>query len=155
MHKLIVTIVGVVPLLLAVSPSNAQSATPYKTLPTIEIAIAGHKITVEVARTPEQRATGLMNRFSIQPDHGMLFVFDRPEPQGFWMKNTYIPLSIAFIDSDGHILNIDDMAPQTEDTHWSNGPAQYALEMRKGWFRERGIDSGAKVDGIPLRKGKP
>ena len=72
---------------------------------------------------------------------------EHPEQQAFWMKNTYIPLSIAFIDTDGRILNIDDMAPQTEETHLSKGPAQYALEMRKGWFKERGIGTGAVLDG--------
>ena len=90
-----------------------------------------------------------MNRFSLQPDHGMLFVFERPEPLGFWMKNTYIPLSIAFIDASGRILNIEDMAPQTE-THAlvARDPRLYALEMRKGWFVERGIRPGDRVEGV-------
>jgi uncharacterized membrane protein (UPF0127 family) len=117
-------------------------------LPVRALSINGHKITAEVAATPTQRATGLMNRFSLRPDHGMLFVFEKPEPLGFWMKNTFIPLSIAFIAEDGRIVNIDDMAPQTETTHWSKGPALYALEMRKGWFAERGIKAGDKVDGV-------
>src|SRR5512140_3093598 len=136
------------------APGNAQNA-PNKPLPSVELKVGTHKLTAEIASTPEQRATGLMNRFSLQPDHGMLFVFEHPEPQGFWMKNTFIPLSIAFIDSSGRILNIDDMAPQTEDTHWSNGPALYALEVRKGWFKERGIVAGTRVEGIPMRTGKP
>jgi uncharacterized protein len=121
-------------------------------LPTTTLAIGNHRITAEVASTPEQRATGLMNRFSLRPDHGMLFVFERAEPQAFWMKNTYIPLSIAFMDSSGRILNIEDMAPQTESSHWSRGPAQFALEMRKGWFAERGVRPGDRVDGIPIKK---
>ena len=83
-----------------------------------------------------------MHRFSLQPDHGMVFVFDHPEPQGFWMKNTFIPLSIAFVAPDGRIINIDEMQPQDESTHLSRGPALYAIEMRKGWFTERGIRSG-------------
>jgi len=66
----------------------------------------------------------------------------------FWMKNTYIPLSIAFIDSEGRILNIEDMAPQTETTHWSKGPGLYALEMRKGWFAEHGIKAGDQMHGL-------
>jgi len=82
----------------------------------------------------------------------MIFVFEKAEPQGFWMKNTFIPLSIAFIDSDGRILNVTDMAPQDERTHWSNGPALYALEMRKGWFAERGIGPGDQVTGLPAVK---
>ena len=124
-------------------------------LPTVPLTIGTHKLVAEVVTTVEQRATGLMNRFSLKPDHGMLFVFGRPAPQGFWMKNTYIPLSIAFLDADGRILNIEDMRPQTEETHWSKGPALYALEMKKGWFAERGIGPGAVVAGMPRIKADP
>ena len=119
-------------------------------LPTTVLTVGQHKVTAEVVVTPEQRAVGLMNRFSLKPDHGMLFVFERSEPLAFWMKNTFIPLSIAFISADGRIVNIEDMRPQTEDTHWSKGPALYALEMRKGWFAEKGIGPGAVVKGIPV-----
>jgi len=129
--------------LLAPRPAHAAADVPLASL-----TIGKHKLTAEVVITPEQRATGLMNRFSLKPDHGMLFVFERAEPQGFWMKNTFIPLSIAFITADGRIVNIEDMRPQTEETHWSKGPAMYALEMRKGWFAERGIGPGATVVGI-------
>jgi len=117
-------------------------------LPTTQLTINGKKITAEVASTPDERATGLMNRFSLKPDTGMLFVFERPEPLSFWMKNTFVPLSIAFIGADSRILNIEDMAPQTETTHWSKGLALYALEMRKGWFAEKGIVAGDKVEGV-------
>ena len=112
-------------------------------LPTIPLSIDGHKITAEVAATPDRRAMGLMHRFSLQPDHGMVFVFERPAPQGF------MPLSIAFVGTDGRILNIDEMLPQDESTHLSRGPALYAIEMRKGWFTERGIKSGDLVKGLP------
>ncbi len=118
-------------------------------LPKLTLTIGSHKIVAEVAAAPDDRARGLMQRFSLQPDHGMLFVFERAEPLAFWMKNTFIPLSIAFIGADGKIINIEDMQPQTEDTHWSKGPARYALEMRKGWFAERGIGPGATVQGLP------
>ena len=121
-------------------------------LPTVPLSINGQKITAEFATTPEQRATGLMHRFSLKPDHGMIFMSERPEPQAFWMKNTFIPLSIAFIAPDGRIINIDDMAPQDETLHWSKGPALYALEMRKGWFAERGIRAGDIVKGLPELK---
>lgn len=117
-------------------------------LPTVALTINGHKLTAEVATTPEERAKGLMNRFSLRPDNGMLFVFERPEPLSFWMKNTFIPLSIAFLDAQGRILNIEDMAPQTATTHWSKAPGLYALEMRKGWFAERGIKAGDRVEGV-------
>jgi uncharacterized membrane protein (UPF0127 family) len=116
------------------------------------LSINGHKITAEVAATPERRATGLMHRVRLRPDHGMVFVSERAEPQAFWMKNTYIPLSIAFIAPNGRIINIADMAPEDENLHWSKGPALYALEMRKGWFAERGIQDGDAVKGLPEPK---
>jgi uncharacterized protein len=117
-------------------------------LPTIELTIAGHRLVAEVAVTTDTRTTGLMHRFSLKPDHGMLFVFDAPQPLAFWMHNTYVPLSIAFIGTDGRILNIEDMAPRTDDTHPSRGPALYALEMKKGWFADRRINSGDRVQGL-------
>jgi uncharacterized membrane protein (UPF0127 family) len=130
----------------------AHAATLPPPLPTVPLSINGHAIIAEVAATPEQRSTGLMHRFSIRPDQGMLFVFERAEPQAFWMKNTFIPLSIAFIAQDGRIVNIDDMAPQDENLHWSKGPVPYALEMRKGWFAARGIRAGDVVTGLPAPK---
>jgi uncharacterized protein len=120
-------------------------------LATTTLTIGTHKITAEVATTPAQMQTGLMNRFSLKPDHGMLFVYERPEPLSFWMRNTYIALSIAFISADGTILNVEDMQPQTDDPHWSKGAALYALEMKKGWFAERGIVAGNRVEGINTR----
>ena len=128
--------------LACVSPALAQS------LPTTELAINGHRVTAEVAATVAARTVGLMRRFSLRPDHGMLFVFDAPQPLAFWMKDTYIPLSIAFIAADGKILNIEDMAPQTESTHLSHGPAMFALEMKKGWFAQLGIAAGDRVGGL-------
>jgi hypothetical protein len=124
-------------------------------LPTTTLTIGTHRLVAEIVTTPEQRAQGLMKRFSLKPDHGMLFVFERPEPLGFWMKNTFIPLSIAFIAADGRIVNIEDMTPLTEETHWSKGPALYALEMKKGWFADRGIGPGAVVAGMPKVKATP
>ena len=131
--------------LAALSPEAARSAE----LPTRTLTIGKQKLVVEVVDNQEQRATGLMNRFSLQPDHGMLFVFDHPQALAFWMKNTYIPLSIAFVDAGGAILNIEDMKPQDESTHWSKGSALYAIEMKQGWFGAKGIDAGAKVSGLP------
>jgi uncharacterized membrane protein (UPF0127 family) len=117
-------------------------------LPTLELTIKDQRVVAEIAATDATRTTGLMNRFSLQPDHGMLFVFREPHPQAFWMKNTYVPLSIAFIGADGRILNIEDMAPLTESTHPSRGPALYALEMKKGWFAQHGIAAGEPVRGL-------
>jgi uncharacterized protein len=120
-------------------------------LPTRTLTIAGNALTVEVASTPETRETGLMNRFSLQQDHGMLFVFEAPQPLAFWMKDTYVPLSIAFVDRTGHIVNIEDMRPKDESTHWSKGPALYAIEMRQGWFAAKGIGAGDVVSGLAPR----
>jgi uncharacterized membrane protein (UPF0127 family) len=117
-------------------------------LPTVQLSIKGHGLVAEVAATTPTRTVGLMHRFSLKPDHGMLFVFDAPQPLAFWMKNTFVPLSIAFIGADGRILNIDDMAPQTETTHPSRGLALYALEMKKGWFAQHSIVAGERVEGL-------
>jgi uncharacterized membrane protein (UPF0127 family) len=117
-------------------------------LPTMELTISSHRLVAEIAATNDTRTTGLMNRFSLAPDHGMLFIFPAPQPLAFWMHNTYVPLSIAFIGADGRILNIEDMAPRTDDTHPSRGAALYALEMKKGWFSDRGIHAGDRVEGL-------
>ena len=130
-------------LLLGATLAAAAADLPQRTL-----TIGENKLIVEVAATPQSRETGLMNRFSLQQDHGMLFVFEVPQPLAFWMKNTYIPLSIAFVDRNGRILNIEDMRPQDESTHWSNGLALYAIEMRQGWFASKGIAAGDVVGGL-------
>jgi uncharacterized membrane protein (UPF0127 family) len=132
--------------------SIAAAAPVVVELPATKLSIGKQTVMAEVATTPAQRETGLMYRFSLKPDHGMIFVFDREEPQGFWMRNTYIPLSIAFIATDGRIVNILDMAPHDETTRWSNGPVRYALEMRKGWFAEHGIQPGDRIEGLPVPK---
>ena len=120
-----------------------------QSLPVSKIQVGPHAVSAEVAQTPEQRSLGLMYRFSLPADHGMLFVFPEPQPLGFWMRNTFIPLSIAFIGADGRILNILDMAPRDESSYPSQGAALYALEMRKGWFAEKGVGAGARVTGRP------
>jgi uncharacterized protein len=119
-----------------------------KDLPLVDLTIRSAKLKAEVAADNNTRTVGLMNRFSLKPDHGMLFVFAQSEPLAFWMRNTFIPLSIAYIDSKGVIVNIVDMKPQDESTHPSAGPAMYALEMKQGWFKERGIVAGDKVGGL-------
>lgn len=119
-----------------------------KNLPVIDLTIKTSKLKAEVAADNNTRSTGLMNRFSLATDHGMIFVFAQSEPLAFWMRNTFVPLSIAYIDSKGVIVNIVDMKPQDESTHPSAGPAMFALEMKQGWFKERGIVAGDKVDGL-------
>jgi uncharacterized membrane protein (UPF0127 family) len=126
-------------------PSRHVFGDPLLTFP---LSIRGHRIRAELADTPESRMTGLMGRRSLPQDTGMLFVFDQPAPQAMWMKNTYVPLSVAFITADGRILNIEDMSPQTEDVHPSAGSVLYALEMERGWFARKGIRAGDRVEGI-------
>lgn len=137
------------PLALTTVPATAQVGKPNAGLPTMQLTLGSTTITVEIAATEKHRQIGLMNRFSMPPDHGMLFVFEQAEPRSFWMRNTYIPLSIAFIDEQGRILNIEDMAPRDERARWSRGPALYALEMRKGWFAQKGLAPGTLVKGLP------
>jgi uncharacterized membrane protein (UPF0127 family) len=109
-----------------------------------------HNIRAEVARTPEQRAIGLMHRREMPVNDGMLFVFDQPAQQCFWMKNTLLPLSIAFLADDGTVVNIADMKPQALDAHCSARPVRYALEMNQGWFARRGIQPGTRLQGEPF-----
>ncbi len=113
------------------------------------LTVAGKPISVEIADNGEERALGLMYRESMPESQGMLFVYENAEPRSFWMKNTRIPLSIAFLDTRGVIISISDMKPL--DTHGtaSAGPAQYALEVNQGWYSRNGIKVGDKVEGIP------
>ena len=116
--------------------------------PTIELSAGMHRIEAEVASNNAERATGLMNRPSMPIHRGMLFVFPEAGVQCFWMKNTLIPLSIAFLDDAGRIVQIADMQPQSLDNHCSVKPVRFALEMNAGWFKRRGLAVGAKISGI-------
>ena len=117
-------------------------------LPEVALAIQGHKLTAEVAATDSSRTTGLMHRRMMPENRGMLFVFAYAQPQSFWMMNTYLPLSIAYVDEQGIIVNITDMQPLTTNPHPSAKPAKFALEMNQGWFAKRGIKAGARIDGL-------
>lgn len=121
-------------------------------LPVAQITVAGHALRVEIASTIEQRAQGLMFREKLGKNEGMLFLFDEPAYHAMWMKNTPLPLSVAFVDGNGHILNILDMEPHTLDQYYAAGPALYAIETNKGWFAQRSIKPGDKVAGLPKRK---
>ena len=124
------------------------AATQAQQLPEIALAVNGHKLTAEVAHTDPARAQGLMHRRMLPENRGMLFVFTTTAHHAMWMMNTYIPLSVAFIDERGVIINIEDMKPHTQDTHPAAKPAKYALEMNQGWFGKRGIKPGAKIEGM-------
>lgn len=128
--------------------AHAQTG-PQAPLPTTQLSAGIHIIRAEVANTDATRRDGLMFRKELPGNAGMLFVFEQPDVQCFWMRNTLLPLSIAFIADDGTIVNIDDMAPQTEDPHCAKKPVRYALEMAQGWFDQHGIKAGRKIDGLP------
>jgi uncharacterized membrane protein (UPF0127 family) len=123
----------------------SAAADPLLTYP---LKIRGHEIRAEIAHTEATRRQGLMFRERLPQNGGMVFVYPVPEVTAMWMKNTRIPLSVAFIDARGRILNIEDMVPLSEDAHGSKGPAAYALEMNKGWFARRGIRAGDRVEGL-------
>jgi len=132
----------VLSLMLAAAPAAAQP------LPVVELNAGMHLIRAEVAADFATRGRGLMFRKSLAPNAGMLFVFDAPSSQCMWMKNTYIPLSVAFLDAQGTIINIADMQPHSEESHCSARPALYALEMTQGWFAQRGVKPGMKLGGL-------
>ena len=119
-------------------------------LPAIKLNAGIHIISAELATTAEQREIGLMFRPALGANEGMLFAFDRPGQQCFWMKNTLIPLSAAFIADDGSIVNVEAMKPQTLDGHCSAQPVRFVLEMNDGWFAKRGIKPGARLRGAPF-----
>jgi len=135
--------------LLAGGQASAQSAAQ-----TVRLTAGVHLITAELAANDPMRMQGLMFRESLAANHGMLFVFDGKSVHCMWMRNTLIPLSVAFLDDDGRIVNIEDMKPQTEDSHCARAPVRYALEMTQGWFAQRGLKPGALIGGIGAGAGK-
>jgi uncharacterized protein len=133
--------------LVAAAGAGAQSQP--QNLPAITLSAGMHNVRAQVAATPAQRQIGLMFRREMPVHEGMLFVFEAPAPQCFWMRNTLLPLSIAFLRDDGTVVNVEDMEPMTETSHCSAEPVRYALEMNKGWFAKRGLKSGSKLGGLP------
>jgi len=128
--------------LLFAAPALAQQ------LPVVQLSAGIHLIRAEVAADFSTRGRGLMHRKSLAPNAGMLFIFDGAAIHCMWMKNTYIPLSVAFLDEQGAIINIADMQPHSEQSHCATRPSVYALEMAQGWFAQRGIKPGTKLGGL-------
>jgi uncharacterized membrane protein (UPF0127 family) len=118
-------------------------------LPVVQLNAGMHLIRAEVVSHPGTRAQGLMHRKTLGQNAGMLFVFDEHAVHCMWMKNTLIPLSVAFIDDQGRIVNIADMEPHSEAAHCAAQPVKYALEMNRGWFAARGIKPGTRLGGVP------
>ena len=133
------------------TPVLAQQA-PQPRLPTVQLQAGMHNIVAEVARTPEQHQTGMMMRTEMATHEGMLFAFDDVSPRCFWMKNTLLPLSIAFIEDDGTVVNIAEMKPRSEASHCSEKPVRYVLEMNQGWFSKRAIKAGFRLKGPPFKR---
>jgi uncharacterized protein len=130
--------------------AHAQDA-PQK-LESIQLSAGMHLIQAQLARTPDQRSIGLMFRQTMPANEGMLFAFEAPGQQCFWMKNTLLPLSAAFVADDGSIVNIEDMKPQTLDSHCSAKPVRFVLEMNQGWFAKRGLKAGSRLQGAPFSR---
>lgn len=125
-------------------PGRTQQAQ----LPLVELFAGMHRVEAELAATPDSRQTGMMRRTYMAPQRGMLFVFPEIAKHCMWMRNTLLPLSVAFLDETGRIINVADMQPGSDDNHCATKPARYALEMNLGWFKSRGLGAGFAITGI-------
>ena len=133
---------------LVLSAAGMGQSVAQGSMQVLELSAGMYRIEAEVAANDQHRQVGLMNRKTMPAQRGMLFVFPQERTHCMWMRNTLIPLSVAFIDAEGYIINIENMQPQTEDNHCAQVPARYALEMNEGWFAQRGIKPGFRLQGI-------
>ncbi|MCA3238733.1 MAG: DUF192 domain-containing protein [Curvibacter sp.] len=129
--------------------AHAQPA-PQLQLPRITLTAGMHLIQAQIASNHEQRATGLMFRTEMPTNEGMLFIFEQSSVQCFWMRNTYLPLTAAFIADDGSIVNLADMQARSDQSYCSARPVRYVLEMHQGWFAKRGLKAGSRIGGSPF-----
>jgi uncharacterized membrane protein (UPF0127 family) len=137
---------GLLALALATAAATWAQDQP-QNLAATTLKVGMHNIRAQLAITPMQRQIGLMHRREMPSHEGMLFVFDEPSQQCFWMRNTFIPLSIAFLADDGTVVNLADMKPQSDDSHCSAKPVRFVLEMNQGWFVKRGVKPGTRISG--------
>lgn len=128
-----------------------NAAAQGSSLPMIELKAGMYRVEAELADTPAARQTGLMYRTFMPTNTGMLFVFPEKAIHCFWMRNTKLPLTIAFIDDDGKIVNLSDMEPETQNNHCPRGPVRFALEMNQKWFTQRALGPGTVITGLPKR----
>lgn len=133
-------------LAITATPAFSQQTAQF---PVVSLTAGIHVIKAEVAAREAERQQGLMHREKMGPNEGMLFLFPAPAGVCMWMKNTLIPLSVAFIDESGKIINIEDMEPHTTDSHCAKKPVRYALEMNRGWFKQKNIKPGSAIEGLP------
>ena len=138
--------------LLAACASVEAQDRPQMDLPRAKLSAGVHQITAQVAQTPNQRSTGLMFRTEMPRGEGMLFIFEQAGMQCFWMKNTLLPLTAAFVADNGEIVNLMDMQPHSEAPHCSTKPVRYVLEMNQGWFAKKNIKAGTKLAGEPFTR---
>lgn len=135
--------------------AQAQDASPQMNLRRTDLTAGMYRIDTQLAATPQQREIGLMFRKEMPQQEGMLFVFEQAGVQCFWMRNTLLPLTAAFVADDGTIVNLADMKPQSDESHCSAKPVRFVLEMNQGWFAKRGIKAGAKLGGTPFAAHTP
>lgn len=135
---------------MALAGQSFAQDTAQMNLPRVKLSAGMHLIDAQVAQTSDQRTIGLMFRKDMPQQEGMLFVFEQPSGLCFWMKNTVLPLTAAFVADDGTIVNLADMKPQTTDSHCASKPVRYVLEMNQGWFAKRGFKAGSKLGGVPF-----
>jgi hypothetical protein len=140
-------------LCIATAPQAHAQDRPQQ-LPTTTLKVGMHSIQAQVAATPQQRHVGLMHRPSMPTHEGMLFVFEQPAQQCFWMRNTLLPLTAAFLADDGTVLNLADMQPRSDESHCSAAPVRFVLEMNQGWFAKRGIKPGTRLRGAAFAAAK-
>jgi len=138
---------------LGLTSAQAQEG-PQLDLMRVKLQAGMYQIDAQVAQTPQQRAIGLMNRREMPAHEGMLFIFEQPSIQCFWMKNTLLPLTAAFVADDGTIVNLADMAPQSTQSHCATKPVRFVLEMHQGWFAKKNMTAGFKLSGPPFTPGK-
>ena len=141
---------GALALGLAFVQTAPAQESPQLNLPRLKLSAGMHQIDAQVAQTPAQRQIGLMHRREMPQHEGMLFVFEQPSVQCFWMKNTLLPLSIAFLADDGTVVNVADMKPQSLDSHCSAKPVRFVLEMNQGWFGKKNLKAGSRLAGAPF-----
>ena len=139
-------------MLMALHAAVAHAQDQPQNLAATTLKVGMHSIRAQLAITPMQRQIGLMHRREMPSHEGMLFVFDEPSQQCFWMRNTLIPLTIAFLADDGTVVNLADMKPQSDESHCSSRPVRFALEMNQGWFAKRGVKPGTRISGEVFSK---
>ena len=149
MKRILLSLLAAMSLVLA---QVARAEEPQMNLPRVALSAGMHRIDAQVAQSPEQRTIGLMFRKEMPQHEGMLFVFEQPSVQCFWMKNTYLPLTAAFVADDGTVVNLVDMKPHSTDSHCSAKPVRYVLEMNQGWFAKKGLKAGTVLNGESFKR---